>query len=408
MTISSSEAIQTAEKGRLFGATLLVAGTCVGGGMLALPVETAHSGFFPSLLMLFTCWLFMTLTGLLYVEVNLWMKGEAHVMSMASQFLKMPGKILSAILYLFMGYASLIAYTCGGGVIVQNALNIFGNFSLPYPQACLFFAIVFGAIVYLGTHYVSRINAILVMGMIAAYAGLVILGTADIQKVNLFRQSWSSSLMTIPLILTTFSYQMIVPSLTPYLRRDPQALRKAIIYGTSIPFFAYALWQVVVLGTLPLEGEGGLLEALKNGQPSTQSLRAYVGHSFLATCGEIFAFFALVTSYLGISLGLFDFLSDFLKLKKEGKSRTLLGILVLGPSLVFAIIYPKAFLFALEISGGYGDTILNGIFPVLMVWIGRYFRDRQGPYKVSGGKPMLALLLLLSVIFLSLQSAKLF
>jgi tyrosine-specific transport protein len=43
-------------------AALLVAGTCVGGGMLALPVETGVIGFFPSLLIMVISWGFMTMT----------------------------------------------------------------------------------------------------------------------------------------------------------------------------------------------------------------------------------------------------------------------------------------------------------------------------------------------------------
>ena len=53
------------------GAVALVAGTTVGAGMLALPAVTADSGFVPSTVALFGCWLYMATTGLLIVEVNL-------------------------------------------------------------------------------------------------------------------------------------------------------------------------------------------------------------------------------------------------------------------------------------------------------------------------------------------------
>ena len=52
------------------GGILLVAGCCIGAGMLGLPVLSAQAGFAPSILMFFVCWLFMARTGLLLLEVN--------------------------------------------------------------------------------------------------------------------------------------------------------------------------------------------------------------------------------------------------------------------------------------------------------------------------------------------------
>ncbi|HKZ00308.1 MAG TPA: aromatic amino acid transport family protein, partial [Rhabdochlamydiaceae bacterium] len=54
--------------GHLLGGILLVAGTSIGVGMLALPVATAAGGFVPSLLIYLICWIFMMCTGLLILE----------------------------------------------------------------------------------------------------------------------------------------------------------------------------------------------------------------------------------------------------------------------------------------------------------------------------------------------------
>lgn len=58
--------------GSLLGGTLLITGSCVGAGMLGLPILTGLSGFAPSLVMFVLVWLFMTITGLLLVEANGW------------------------------------------------------------------------------------------------------------------------------------------------------------------------------------------------------------------------------------------------------------------------------------------------------------------------------------------------
>jgi tyrosine-specific transport protein len=393
---------------RLWGAILLIAGTTVGGGMLALPVETARAGFWPSLILLLISCLFMMATGLLLAEVSLWMEEGAHMMSMASRLLGTPGKILCALLYLFMAYASLVAYTAGGGSILHNATRLVSQNPLSRPEACTYFALIFGAAVLLGARFIGRINAILVVGMVAAYIGLVDVGFTAVRPDLLGRASWSDSLMGLPLILTTFSYQMIVPSLTPYLNRDPKSLRLAIIIGILIPFIVYAIWQWIILGTVPLEGVNGLEEAYNHGLTAIEPLRAYVGHQKLSLLSEYFAFFAIVTSYLGIALGLFDFLADALQCRKKGWNKVGLGALIIIPSLICAIIFEKAFLFSLKISGGYGDAVLNGMIPVAMVWVGRYVKNIKGPYQVFGGKGFLICILVFALVVFTLQSMQLF
>src|SRR5947209_6317188 len=112
--------------GNVISAVFLVAGTCIGGGMLALPVATGISGFVPSTFMMALCWLAMTASALLLLEVNLWMKEGAHVITMASTLLGPIGKIVSWCVYLFISYASIVAYTAAGGSLVINgAENLF-------------------------------------------------------------------------------------------------------------------------------------------------------------------------------------------------------------------------------------------------------------------------------------------
>jgi tyrosine-specific transport protein len=72
-----------AASGSIPGGILLVAGSCIGAGMLALPILTGLSGFFPSLSILLASWAFMTFTGLLLVEVNGWFSNQVNLVSMS-------------------------------------------------------------------------------------------------------------------------------------------------------------------------------------------------------------------------------------------------------------------------------------------------------------------------------------
>jgi tyrosine-specific transport protein len=245
------------------------------------------------------------------------------------------------------------------------------------------------------------------IGMIVTYLGLVGFGFKEVQIHRLVQQQWSTLGMAFPLLLATFSYQMIIPTLTPYLQRDPKSLRLAIILGTTIPFCVYALWQWIVLGSVPLEGAGGLQEAFSKGHAATEALYAIVSNSYFILLAEGFAFFALVTSYLGIALGLFDFLRDSLQLQQKVSHKLVIGILVILPVIFFAIAFPKAFVCALEVSGGFGDALFSGIIPVLMVWAGRYRKNLSGSYQVTGGKALLLTWFLCASYVLIIQLAKL-
>ena len=100
-------------RSRVFGATLLVTGTAIGAGMLALPVLTGPSGFIPSLLVYIFCWLLMAGTGLLFLELTLWMGPEANIVSMAGRMLGSGGKFFAWVVYLYLFYSLTVAYVAG-------------------------------------------------------------------------------------------------------------------------------------------------------------------------------------------------------------------------------------------------------------------------------------------------------
>ncbi len=398
------ESAHSVQRGRFISAVFLIAGTCIGGGMLALPVATGISGFIPSTLIMTLCWLAMTASALLLLEVNLWMKEGAHVITMASTILGPVGKFVSWCVYLFISYASIVAYTAAGGSLVINGADNLFHLHLSKEWGCLLFIVFFGGIIYLGNRIVGRVNTILFVAMIVAYFALVATGISEVKREFLEHMHWPTSFLAVPLLLTTFSFQTMLPSLTPYLKRNAWALRWAIIGGTTLTFIVYLIWQWLVLGIIPVSGPNSLIKALEVGEPITQFLREHVQSPWVSVIAEYFAFFALVTSFLGMALGLFDFLSDGLKIPNKGKGKIFLSLLIIVPTFIFAAYFERIFLLALDTSGGFGDSILNGIMPVLMVWVGRYILKFPDDYRTPGGKPLLIVVLAFFVSALILET----
>lgn len=389
--------------GHLLGGSLLVAGTAIGGGMLALPVLTAAGGFFPAIAIYVLCWLFMTSTGLLLMEVFLWSKEEVNIVSMARMTLGMPGKIAAWILYLFLFYSLTVAYVSGGGSLVEDVFDSIGQYDYPLWVGPLIFVLIFAPFVAIGAKAVDKINTVLMCGLIISFLVFIALGISHIQLDLLKRFDISMALLATPVVFTSFGFQGIVPTLTNYLGRDPNRVKKAIVAGSLIPLFTYIIWEGLILGVIH---PTGLEEARAIGQSAVYPLRGVVEFPWLYLVGEFFAFFAIVTSFLGVTLGLLDFLADGLKVKKTTQGRMMLSLLIFGPPLVFAMINPCIFLNALQYAGGLGCALLLGLLPILMAWRGRYKLKYKSAYSLFGGRIVLSLLILFILFELILMLVK--
>jgi tyrosine-specific transport protein len=356
--------------------------------MLALPVLTSLAGFLPSIAIYLLCWLFMASTGLLFLEISQWMKGEANIISMAEKTLGQPGKYFAWVVYLFLFYCLTVAYMVGcGNIVVELSQS-----SIPDWLGPLLFVLIFAPLILIPTAKASKLNVGLVVGLALSFFGFVFLGFHYVKPELLQHKDWSESLKVLPIAFTSFAYQGIIPTLASYMHHEAKNIRKAILIGSFIPFIAYAIWEGLILGIVPLEGANGLKETLATGQNAVHPLKFFIPEGGVYWLGQAFAFFALVTSFLGVALGLRDFLSDGLSIKKDLKGKVFLSLLVLFPPLAIAIIYPHIFLIALDYAGGFGCALLLGLLPILMAWRGRY--SLRLPYfpQLPGGKLLLLFL----------------
>ncbi|HSW87237.1 MAG TPA: aromatic amino acid transport family protein [Rhabdochlamydiaceae bacterium] len=373
---------------RLLGGILLVAGTTIGAGMLALPVMTAFAGFYPSILLFSLCWLLMLATAFFFLDVNLAVKEGTNLVSMAQKTLGSFGKGISWIFYLLLLYSLNAAYISGSAPLFNDALQHLSGHSLPSWLAPLCLPVLFGGFVYLGTIGVDYINRLLMLGLIVSYFLLAGSVPAHLEVSLLQHTDWNALLIAIPVVITSFGYHIIIPSLSIYLKHDAKQLRWTIVIGSAIPLLVYILWQFLVIGTVPLDL---LTEAWKNGDPSTKPLSSLLNQPLIKIGARFFSFFAIVTSFLGVSLGLSDFLRDGFKLKKNWKGRLISCLLVFVPPLIFVYTYQRGFYIALQYAGAF-VAVLLGLLPVAMAW-----KLNKSFYKHPWGKAVLIFIGLLCI-----------
>ncbi len=388
---------------KLLGGILLVSGTTIGAGMLALPVITGFAGFFPSLVLLVVYWGFMTFTAFLMMEVNLWMEPNTNLITMAKKTLGRPGEVVSWIAYLFLLYALTTAYIAGSAPIVVDFVASISNYHMPLWAGSLPLLLLVGYFVYRGTKSVDYINRFLMIGLVISYGIMIVVLTPHVEAKRLSYANWPALFLAVSIVATSFGFHIVIPSLTTYMERDVPKLKKAIWIGSLIPLLVYISWELLTLGIIPLEGRYGISQGYREGSNGAHLLSGILGHTAIAAIARFFSFFAIVTSFLGVSLSLLDFLADGFKIEKSAKGKLWLCLLTFLPPLVITLIDPRAFLSALEYAGAFGVMVLLGLIPALMVWWGRYKRHYQGSYRAAGGKVGLVIAMAFSLFVIGVE-----
>ena len=270
-------------------------------------------------------------------------------------------------------------------------------------MASSIFVLIFGWVIYLGTRRVDLFNRGLMIGKIGFFVLLVLIGANYINPWLLLRTDPVYAPSALPLLVIAFGFHNMIPSLTAYLKGDLRKVRLTIIGGSLMAFAIYFIWEILVLGVVPMGGPFGLFESLKNDREASRAIAAIIKSSWVQIFSQGLAFFALLTSFLAQALSLVHFLADGLKISYKKQEKMSLCLLALIPPLVLSILYPQLFFRALNFAGGICAVILFGLLPVAMVWIGRYRKTTPTTYRMGGGKLALVLIFGFSLFILFLQ-----
>lgn len=358
------------KKGSVFGGMLLIVGSCIGVGMLGLPILTGLAGFVPTLLLCFLAYVFMTTTALYLIEVGSWFHHESNLSTMIQKTLGPFWRSLSWMLYLFLFYSLIVAYVAQSGIHLSSVLDTFFSIQMPNWVGSLGFVLLFGWIIFLGTYFVDHMNRYLMLGKIIAFLVTIFVGMQYVQKENLTTVLPNYMYFSLPILVISFGFHNMIPSLNSYLGGDTKRVKKAIIGGATLTLVIYLIWEFVAIGILPLQGEGGLIASYKNAADAAQAINSYVHSTTLSTASQALALFAILTSFLTQTLSLVHFLAD--GIKKSHQRNISLCLLALVPSLLCAIAYPQIFYGALNFAGGVCTVILFGLIPALMIYQGRF------------------------------------
>lgn len=388
-------------KNKILGSALIIAGTTIGAGMLAMPLTSAGMGFGMTVVLLGGLWALLTYTGLLFMEVYQTAKEkEVGVATLAEQYFGMTGRGLATFSLLVLLYALLAAYITGGGSLLSGILPVMGDEETTSKVGILLFTFILGTFVVIGIKGVDGITRLMFLGKIVAFIFVLLMMLPKAKLENLTAVPLDNLLVisAIPIFFTSFGFHVIMGSINSYLDADIRKIRLAVLIGTLIPLSAYLLWQLATHGVLS-QGE---FAALVKQDPTLNGLvkatAQITGSTILGEAVRLFSALALITSFLGVAMGIFEGVGDLLKRFNLPSNRVVLTPLTFIPPLAFALFYPNGFIAAL----GYAGLLFafyGLILPIGLAWKARQLHPNL-PYRVAGGNLGLVIAFVMGIVII--------
>lgn len=355
------------------GAVLLVAGTCIGSGMIALPMVLAKLGLIPSILLMLLIWFIMYYTSLINLELNLQAGRGLSLGALGRHFSGRTADLIGVISLKLLSYSLLAVFIYGGSSVLQELMS--AEYSLGSVATC--YAVTVIVLLLLPIKLIDYFNRVLFVGLLAVVAillgGLAI--TIKWSNMPLFSEQYTDPLVwvaLIPVVFTSFGFQVIFHTLTNYCKMNVKMLKQAFLWGSLIPTIIYILWTCSILSVVYHDNPqfyyqmaagkadiGELIQVL-GGIAKWQSVQLLVWW---------ISSLAIATSVLGVGVGLCDSLKGMMskKVSNKGLCSLLASVTTVLPAYLVVIYVPNAFIAVLGFAGMI-LAVIAVLLPVYLFW----------------------------------------
>jgi len=393
----------------LFGGAMIIAGTVIGAGMLANPTATSGVWFTGSLIVLLYTWFSMLSSGLMILEVNTHYPHGASFDTMVKDLLGPTWNAINGIAVAFVLYLLTYAYIFVGGDLTAKGLGSTFGVKIPLTFGQLAFFLIFATCVWASARLVDRFTSILIGGMVLTFiwatGGLI----ADVKLPILFDTQapagtsyWIYAATALPVCLTSFGFHGNVSSLFKYFKGDARKVAKSIWAGTLVALVIYVLWQIAIQGNLPRSEFAPVIATEGKVSVLIEALSKFTQTGSMDKVLTFFSYMAIATSFLGVTLGLFDYIADIFKWNDSVSGRTKTAALTFLPPLISCLLFPTGFVTAIGYVG-LAATIWTGIIPAILLYRSRQKFGTGKNYKIYGGFGLMVWVFLFGVINIAAQ-----
>ena len=379
---------------KMMGSSLIIAGTALGAGMLAIPMVLAQFGLlYGTLLMVLICF-GTTYAALLLLEATIKAGGGLGLNSIARKTLGKQGQLLTNGLLYALLICLLMAYILGAGDLLSKLLSNFGV-ELTATTSQVVFTLLAGAVVASGTGVIDKINRALFFVMLASLFATMVFLAPSMTQENLMQVTSHDHvdlIKTSAILFTSFGFMVVIPTLVSYNHEaTDKQLRNMVIVGSLIPLVCYLCWLFAVVGNLSEEQ----FRSFKN---VSDLMAAFEAQSpWVGNVLSTFTGLALLTSFFGVAMSLFNQNRDMFN-QNTAVTYCISFILPLAGSLLAA----DKFLQVLNYAGII--LVFLAVFvPLVMVHKQRFMKVAEDRYSAEGGRPMMLFSLLFGCFLLISQ-----
>ena len=381
----------------IFGGAMIIAGTVIGAGMLANPTATSGVWFIGSLAVLLYTWFSMLSSGLMILEATTHYPRGANFDTIVKDLLGPAWSAVNGLSVAFVLYLLTYAYIFTGGNLTAHALE------QPLWVGQIIFTLIFSACVWWSVYWVDRATTILIGGMVISFlwanGGLlasaqpgILLDTASGGQAHY----WIYAGAALPVCLASFGFHGNVSGLFDYFKGDARKVARSLWLGTLIALLIYALWQFAVQGNLPRIEFGPVIAAQDNVAALLDALAGVAG-SGLVRVLSFFSYMAIASSFLGVTLGLLDYLSDLFGFDSSRAGRSKAAALTFLPPLAACLLFPTGFVLAISYVG-FAATVWTAFVPALLLHACRKKFGAGKGYHVYGGLWLMVWVFLFGVL----------
>ena len=348
-----------------FNAIIMIAGTAIGAGTVAMPIACFQLGFTAATGLIVIMAAIMFFSAMITVKLNLYNNQTDTIIKLSAKLLGRPIKIISLIALAGLHYTLLGAYLSGLSAILATKLPVF-------PQSLYAFAIVIVIglpMTILLRFTVSHLNRGIFIVKVIAFFCLIFYLFPEIKYDNLFHgqsQVTASNLMlTCVVFFTAFGFHGSIPFILKYLNtKDYRRIRKVMILGCLIPILIYTMWIFVSLGSLSMASFMGIVKRGSDAAAFISAINQLNPAMGVNLAQNLFTIMAILTSFIGVGIILFDFMIEQIP---TIKNKLTIFIMVFVPQMIFVAYFPTGYILGLELAAVF-LSILALIIPGLCLY----------------------------------------
>ena len=394
-------------------AIMITAGTAIGAGMFSMPIVASGMWFSWTVVAMAAIWYVNYLCAIYLLEVNLTFKRGANFETISKTLFGPSWSKFITFGFAFLMYILLYAYYSAFGSIASTSLGLAEMEGGRWISsgASLGFGLFLAFTIWLGTKTVGRISTILVVGIVISFVLSMFGFSFQVEAANLFdfgdeggyvKYIW----IALPYLVTSFGFLSVVSSLYKFYGDKPKLIKSGLLIGSLTAFIITLIFVTISFGSIARQAYIPIIETGGNLGSLMTAMQAGKTSDLVNWSLSTFSNFAIISSFLGVGLGLFDFVADAFNISNSKKGRFYTACITFLPGGIASFFFPNGFILAIGYAGLV--FVVTGLIAVYFMVRVKRSTGRVSSYKVRGGNVLLVSYLLINILIAVCQVMAMF